>query len=473
MSLTTQSEHMPYIPLRPIIHFTPEVGWMNDPNGMVYVDGVYHLFYQANPNGLSWGDIHWGHATSTDLVRWQYHPPALKPHPELGMVFSGCAVFDAHDTLGVGAPSIVALFTHSTAEGHQVQSLAYSTDKGQTWCEWPDNPIIPNPGLKDFRDPKVRWHRPTGRWVMVLAAGDRVQIWVSRDLRRWHHSSDFGEGLGAHGGVWECPDVFPLEYEGRTRWIMLVSLDDGGPNSGSGTQYFVGDFDGERFVAEPIEQPLWLDYGPDHYAAVTWSGAPTPSTSVLMLGWMNNWKYARTVPATTWRGAMATPRTLSLKETPEGLRLSALPAEQLEAFRGAHQELPWKPLNESTLKMSLPEVADVSVDWLPERDDLTVVVTLSGVAGERVVIRVGFEGMSLDRSTVFAQREGPTLCEAPGQASHGIRLIIDHGSVEVFSLCGRRGLSALVMPSAPFDTLTVQSEGGVGRVRGEVYALSG
>ena len=295
---------------RPQFHFTPKAHWMNDPNGMVYLNGKYHLFFQYNPDSTVWGPMHWAHAISKDMIHWKEQPISLYPD-SLGTIFSGSAVIDKDNTAGFGKNAMVAIFTHHNKKIedqktglHQYQSLAYSLDEGKTWTKYKGNPVLPNPGIWDFRDPKVMWHTATGKWIMTLATKDRITFYSSPNLKKWTKESEFGEKLGAHGGVWECPDLFPLELEGKTHWVLLVSINPGGPNGGSATQYFTGDFDGKTFKPD-AEKQKWMDYGTDNYAGVTFSN--TGARKVLM-GWMNNWNYANVVPTKAWRGATTLPR---------------------------------------------------------------------------------------------------------------------------------------------------------------------
>ena len=296
---------------RPLFHFTPKQGWMNDPNGMIYLNGQYHLFFQHYPDSTVWGPMHWGHATSSDLVQWKEQPIALYPD-SIGMIFSGSAVLDKNNTSGLGRGGIaplVAIFTQHFMPGEkagrtdfQNQSIAYSLDEGKTWTKYAGNPVLKTPNLKDFRDPKVIWHAPTQKWIMSLAVADHVEFYSAPDLINWTKESEIGKNLFAHGGVWECPDLLHFNLNGKTIWVLLVSMNPGGPNGGSATQYIVGDFDGHVF--KPFSADIkWMDYGPDNYAGVTWSN--TPGRSVFM-GWMSNWLYAAKLPTAPWRGAMAT-----------------------------------------------------------------------------------------------------------------------------------------------------------------------
>ena len=335
---------------RPQYHFTPAVNWMNDPNGMVHYDGEWHLFYQYNPFGAKWGHMSWGHAVSPDLVHWQHLPVAI-PEVDGVMAFSGSAVVDWENTTGVGRdgrPPLVAIYTgHRTDRPSQSQYLAYSTDRGRTWTRYAGNPVL-DVGSAEFRDPKVMWHAPTRRWVMtvVLATEHTVRFYGSPDLKTWTPLSDFGP-TAATGGVWECPDLFELPVDGDatdTRWVLIVNLNPGGIAGGSGGQYFVGRFDGTRFVADqdgggaaPASPDprgaLWLDHGRDFYAGVTWSDAPKGDGRRVLLGWMNNWQYANDIPTAPWRSAMSVPRALSLTRTPAGIRLVQTPVRELEARR--------------------------------------------------------------------------------------------------------------------------------------------
>jgi fructan beta-fructosidase len=315
---------------RPLFHFTPRAHWMNDPNGMVFYNNTYHLFYQHYPDSTVWGPMHWGHATSTDLVHWKHKPIALFPD-SLGYIFSGSAVADINNTSGFGNNGkipLVAIFTHHdpTREKqgkntYQNQSIAYSLDEGETWKKYDSNPVLKNPGIKDFRDPKVSWYEPTKKWIMTLATLDRITFYSSPDLKHWTKESEFGQNIGAHGGIWECPDLFTLKHDGKDISILLVSINPGGPNGGSATQYFTGTFDGHTFM--PFQTDTrWIDYGPDDYAGVTWANT---GERKIFLGWMSNWQYANLVPTEKWRSAMTTPRDLSLQKINDKYYITSAP----------------------------------------------------------------------------------------------------------------------------------------------------
>ena len=309
---------------RPALHFTAPMGWINDPNGTVWQDGEYHLFYQHFPDSLQWGPMHWGHAVSRDLVNWEHLPIALCPD-ELGMIFSGSAVIDAANTSGFGqgqAP-MVAAFTHHGGDGER-QSIAYSLDRGRTFEKYCGNPVVAEQAFKDFRDPRVFRHEPTGKWVMVVAAGDRARFYNSSDLKRWELAGEFGPVEALGGAVWECPDLFELPYGDGTAWVFSLSVTSGGPGGGNGVMYFTGSFDGRQFI--PDGEPKLADYGRDFYAPITFSGAPGRA---VWVGWMNCWPYSADTPAKVWRGMMSLPRELSLVDGREGKQLVQQPVREI------------------------------------------------------------------------------------------------------------------------------------------------
>ena len=324
---------------RPQIHFSPPENWMNDPNGMVFHKGVYHLFYQYYPDSTVWGPMHWGHATTTDLVHWENHPIALYPD-SLGYIFSGSAVVDEKNSSGFGKEGqipLVAIFTHHNPKAEKEspmtvenQSIAFSLDDGNTWTKYEGNPVLKNPGIRDFRDPKVFWHEAGKKWIMTLAASDQIIFYSSPNLKTWIKESEFGKEFGAHGGVWECPDLFPLQYNGETIWVLIVNINPGGPNGGSATQYFTGQFDGKTFTPYQTDT-RWADYGPDDYAGVTWSNT---GARKIFFGWMSNWDYANVVPTVKWRSASTLPRDLTLEKIGDRYLLRSLPVGEIEKIAG-------------------------------------------------------------------------------------------------------------------------------------------
>ncbi len=488
-------------PHRPSFHFTPPAKWMNDPNGMVFFDGEYHLFYQHYPDSTVWGPMHWGHAVSADLVHWSQLPIALYPD-SLGLIFSGSAVVDSMNTSGFGIdgkPPMVAMFTyHDMAmekAGSQVfqrQGLAYSTDRGRTWTKYAGNPVLPNPGIKDFRDTKVFWHEGTQRWVVVLAAADRVQLYTSPNLKQWTKVSEFGANLGAHGGVWECPDLFPLRLEGtkEIKWVLLVSINPGGPNGGSATQYFVGDFDGARFTLDPSFAPaigtagkepshgVWLDYGRDNYAGVTWSGIPTEDGRRQFIGWMSNWDYATVVPTDAWRSAMTVPRTLTLHRTSAGPRVYSTPVTELRALRTQTIAMRSQKVG-GTQDMRMPKGAtpaavEVDLEFIVTPGATSdVALELSNTAGEtyRVGYDAGTKQFYSDRTNTpraFSPTFATGVHHAPRIATDSIvrmQLYFDRASAELFGDGGATALTDIVFPSQDFSTMRLVVKGAPVKVQ--------
>ena len=446
--------------VRPSLHFTPPSHWMNDPNGMVYFDGEYHLFYQHYPAGLEWGPMHWGHAISTNLVEWQHLPIALYPD-EKGMIFSGSAVMDAANTSGLGTterPPMVALFTYHDEEAKragsqtfQSQGLAYSLDHGRTWVKHKANPVVPNPGLLDFRDPKVSWYQPTQRWVMVVTQGDTIGFYSSKNLLDWQHESDFGEGLGAHGGVWECPDLVRI----GDHYVLIVSLMPGGPNGGSATQYFVGDFDGQRFL--PAEQhlkdptkPLWLDWGMDNYAGVTFSGTESLHDLPILIGWASNWLYANHVPATTWRSTMTLPRELFLYSDKDRVMLGSRPMPAVDVAlpsiisSGSIAKLPHHRASKLTLALGAGQGGELK---------------LKNTLGEHITVTFDPDTSSIrfDRThsgqVSFSDSFGATAT-APYDlvaTETQVDLYYDGNVIELFVDAGKTSMTMQVFPSEPYS----------------------
>ncbi len=455
---------------RPLFHFSPARNWMNDPNGLVFYRGTFHLFYQYNPNANVWGPMNWGHATSNDLYKWQDQSIALTPD-NLGTIFSGSAVVDSSNTSGFkngnDAP-IVAIFTHSGTQ--QMQSLAYSADGGISWNKYASNPVIANPGLTDFRDPKVFWYGAQQKWILVLAAGDRVKIYSSPNLKDWNFESDFGVNVGAHGGVWECPDLFQLAVEGTstTKWVLLVSL-NGGPNGGTATQYFVGDFDGKNFTTSS-NTVSWIDYGTDNYAGSTYNNIPASDGRRIFIGWMSNWAYAQQVPTTTWRSTMTIPRVLSLSAQASDYILKSNPAAAELAnyetgtpdtsISGAVKSL--SITNNKIIKSGTYEI-DFSADLsLTNSLQLTL-----GSPVERVLINYDKSSnvLSLDRSAsgqvnFNAQFSQKILCPftpLSGQLTN-FQIVVDKTSLELFADHGNKVISILFFPNYQYNLLKLSGD---------------
>lgn len=447
---------------------------MNDPNGLVFYKDEYHLFYQYFPDGMTWGPMHWGHAVSKDLFHWKHLPIALYPD-SLGLIFSGSAVADVNNTSGFGSkenPPLVAIFTYHSMEkekagktDYQNQGIAYSTDNGRTWVKYENNPVLKNQGIKDFRDPKVFWHEQSGKWIMILAVKDHVELWSSGDLKAWAKLSDFGIDYGGHGGVWECPDLFEAKIEGTSekRWVMLVSINPGGPNGGSATQYFIGDFDGKTFKTDVDKsQSIWIDYGPDNYAGVTYSNIAADRK--IFLGWMSNWAYAEAVPTDPWRSANTIARDISLVRSNGKVFVKSTPSKELQ--------------NIVTMSLALKdtEVKDSLVLSNPQLDASMAVVSatldakdfafvLSNAGGEEV--KIGFEKQSnrfyIDRSKAGKQdfsKNFSGLAYAPRFATGEkikVTIVTDVSSVEVFFDDGISVLTALYFPNQKLPILTLRS----------------
>ena len=456
---------------RPQFHFSPPANWMNDPNGMVYHKGVYHLFYQYYPDSTVWGPMHWAHATSKDLVSWENKPTALFPD-SLGYIFSGSAVVDSLNTTGFaknGEIPLVAIFTHHSPKPelekikkNQYQSLAYSLDDGDTWTKYEGNPVLNNPGIIDFRDPKVMWHEASKKWIMTLATKDRITFYSSPNLKEWAKESEFGAELGAHGGVWECPDLFPLDLNGKKVWVLLVSINPGAPNGGSGTQYFTGSFDGKTFVPES-EETKFIDYGTDNYAGITWSNT---GDRKVFLGWMNNWQYANVVPTTAWRGAATLPRDLKLVQVDGKTYLSSTPVKELDKItKSAYKKSNVSLAKEVDLSKYIANAkgqfkVDLSFD---EAESFSI--TLSNKLGQQLIVGYDKEAKQyyIDRTQAgqskfeagFAKKHLAPRISQDKQIK--LSLIADVASVELFADNGLTVMTDVFFPEETISNLKVAS----------------
>lgn len=457
-------------PNRPQIHFSPPAHWMNDPNGLVYYQNQYHLFYQYYPDSTVWGPMHWGHAISADMIQWKHLPIALYPD-RLGYIFSGSAVVDSNNTTGFGKNKnipLVAIFTNHDPKGEkagrtnfQNQSLAYSLDAGITWKKYAHNPVLKNPGIKDFRDPKVSWYAQGKKWIMTLATHDHITFYSSKNLINWTKESEFGKEVGAHGGVWECPDLFTLDDNGKKIWILLVSINPGGPNSGSATQYFTGEFDGHVF--KPFQTDTrWIDYGPDDYAGVTWNNT---GKRKIFLGWMSNWLYGTTVPTKTWRSAMTVPRELSLFNNNGVYYLRSNPVKELNSIDVKATRLRDIITNDFDITQRTglidgPGELRISMDQIKDYS-----IVLSNAQNEEVII--GYEKAEnrfyIDRTESSKMKFNPLFpgrFYAPRISTKNytdIDIIIDKASVEVFADDGLSVMTAIFFPTAPFTNLEFKS----------------
>lgn len=434
---------------------------MNDPNGMVFFNNNYHLFYQYYPDSTVWGPMHWGHAVSTDLVHWKHKPIALYPD-SLGYIFSGSAVADVNNTSGFGKDGqtpLVAIFTHHDPAGEkagkntfQNQSIAYSTDNGETWTKYDSNPILKNPGIRDFRDPKVSWYEPTKKWIMTLATLDRITFFSSPDLKHWTKESEFGEKVGAHGGVWECPDLFSLKYEGKDNWILIVSINPGGPNGGSATQYFTGEFDGHTFIPYQTDT-RWIDYGPDDYAGVTWSNT---GNRKVFLGWMSNWQYANTVPTVSWRSASTLPRELLLQKIDDKFFVSSMPAKEVDALKSEKIDVndnKAKLDGGAMLRLTTGNAEDFSIVLSNDTSQRTV-IGYDKAANQFYIDRTASGKTSFEKG--FASRTVAPRIAATD--SIDITLVIDVASVELFADKGTTVMTAIFFPDEDYNQLSIEAK---------------
>ena len=420
---------------RPRYHHTPLYGWMNDPNGMFYKDGVWHLYYQYNPYGSQWENMSWGHSTSRDLIHWDAQPLAIESD-WLGAIFSGSAIVDKDHTTGFGRNAVVAMYTSAGAA--QTQSIAYSTDGGQTFTKYAGNPVITF-NAPDFRDPKVFWHEPTSKWMVVLAVGQEVQFYSSKNLKEWKYESSFGREYGNHDGVWECPDMLCF----GEKWVLLLNINPGGPFGGSATQYFVGRFDGHTFTCEDNpSETKWMDYGKDHYATVTFHNAP--EGRIVALPWMSNWQYANQVPTQQFRSANGLPRDLDIKTIGGETILTCIPSKEVMALRGKKVKQP-------------TEACEIVIDMKSSTD-----IVLSNAKGEQVTMHYDAQKQEfkMDRTKsgdVSFSEAFPCETAAPTFGSiKQLRLFIDRCSIEAFDAEGKMVMTNLVFPSEPYNTIKVK-----------------
>lgn len=454
---------------RPVYHHTPVYGWMNDPNGMFYKDGVYHLYFQYNPYGSVWGNMHWGHSTSSDLMHWKFEGSAIVPDA-WGAIFSGSCVVDHENTAGFGKGVIVAFYTSakSTPWGDvQSQSMAYSLDNGKTFTKYEGNPILTS-SERDFRDPKVFWYAPGKHWVMMLAVGQHMEIYSSVNLKDWKKESEFGAMQGAHGGVWECPDLVEIPVEGtrQKKWVLICNLNPGGPFGGSAAQYFVGSFDGKTFVNESPTLTKWMDWGKDNYATVTWNNAP--DGRCVALGWMSNWQYANNVPTRQYRSANTIARDLTLYRVGEELYLKSTPSPEVKKARA-----------EKVSKPSFNVAGEYEVASLLDNNkgayEVELVIQNQGASkiafcllnekGEKVSMHYDLARRQfvMDRSesgTVDFSKDFPAVTVAPADTDKELtlRLFVDRSSIEAFGEDGKFVMTNLVFPSLPYNKMRFTSD---------------
>ena len=493
---------------RPLYHHTPLYGWMNDPNGMVYKDGEYHLYFQYNPYGSKWGNMHWGHSVSTDLIHWQHLEPAIA-RDTLGHIFSGSTVVDKNNTAGYGDNALIALYTSAGNRG-QIQSMAYSTDNGRTFTKYEKNPVLtPFDGLKDFRDPKVFWYEPEQKWIMIVSADKEMRFYSSTNLKEWTYLSGFGKGYGVQPNQFECPDFVQMPVDGNPdnkKWVMLVNINPGCMFGGSATEYFVGDFDGTRFTCDTKPDiTKWLDYGKDHYAAVCFSNTGNRTISIP---WMSNWQYANITPIKQYRGANGLPRELSLYTHNGQTYIAANVVKEARALRkdsirtdhfsveGEHSISPLCTPNEGAYELVMdltPEQARTAGFELLNDKGEKVKIYLDLAAGRLVMDRTESGITQLDRigrydvhtketdnhrktlsvnyQNDFALGTWAPLSLCNGKTYH-LDVFVDKCSIEIFVDGGRIAMTNLVFPTAPYDMLRFYSEGGKADVENlTVYRL--
>lgn len=438
---------------RPVYHHTPAWGWMNDPNGMFYKDGVWHLYFQYNPYGSQWENMTWGHSTSTDLIHWTFQGAPIEADA-WGTIFSGSAVVDHNNTAGFGKGAVVAMYT--SAGENQTQSIAYSNDNGQTFTKYDGNPVLTS-NTPDYRDPHVFWNEDIKRWNMIMAEGQHMDIYSSADLKEWKLESQFGAEYGNHGGVWECPDLMKMKVRGtdQYKWMLLCNINPGGPFGGSATQYFVGQFDGHKFTCESApEVTKWMDYGKDHYATVTFDNAPDGRH--VAMAWMSNWQYANQVPTMQYRSANSVPRDLDLYEYQGQTYCGVTPSPELAAAR------PKKATK------TLTEACEMVVTL---KGNATI--TLANDKGEQVVMTYDekIRTFAMDR-TKSGQKEfsddfaALTVAPVHGKMSQ-LRLFIDRSSIEAFDADGKMAMTNLVFPTKPYNKVLVK-----GKAKYVVYNLN-
>ena len=468
---------------RPVYHHTPAYGWMNDPNGMFYKDGVYHLYFQHNPYGSTWGNMTWGHSTTTDLVNWNYEGLAIKPDA-WGAVFSGSAVVDYDNTAGFGKNAVVAFYTSAKSSpwgDTQSQSMAYSLDNGKTFVKYAYNPVVTS-SKRDFRDPKVFWYAPDKHWVMILAGGQEMDIYSSKNLKDWKYESSFGTKQGAHGGVWECPDLVELPVEGakEKKWVLICNINPGGPFGGNAAQYFVGTFDGKKFVNESPTQTKWMDWGKDHYATVTFSNAP--GGRCIALGWMSNWQYQTVLPTLQYRGSNTIARDLTLYRQDGELLLRCTPSPEIEKARMQKVSVPSFKVSDSYDLASLLEGNDgaYEIDMTIKNSGASkIMFTLSNDKGEKVnmyydIMRKQFVMDRSESGKVDFSVDFPAVTVAPVYDTDNIRLrlFVDRTSIEAFGEGGKFVMTNQVFPTEPYNKMSFVSVRGNFTVKSmDVYKL--
>ena len=492
---------------RPSYHFTPLYGWMNDPNGMVYKNGEYHLYFQYNPYGSKWGNMHWGHAVSKDLVHWEHLDPAIARDP-VGHIFSGSSVIDKKNTAGFGKNAIIAIYTNNSVNHDEVQCLAYSNDNGRTFTKYEGNPVLtPFDGLKDFRDPKVFWYEKGKCWYMIVSADKEMRLYKSKNLKKWNYVSAFGKGIGQQPCQYECPDFFQLPVNGdkkKMKWVMTMNINPGCWFGGSATEYFVGDFDGKKFTCPDANEVKWLDWGKDHYATVTFSNT---GDRVLGITWMSNWQYANLTPFKQNRGANGLPRELKLYENNGKYYVSENVAPEVYALRKDTKNVADASVaGEKMLAgvaANMEGAFEIEADVTPDANGIAG-IEISNNKRERTLIYFNMKQgkVVMDRTesglTDFGKQAVPhdielawdkqraaegkepariansinykndfalatwaplTLCE-DGKKTYHVDIFVDKSSVELFVDGGRIAMTNLVFPVAPYENVKLYTQDG-------------
>lgn len=492
---------------RPSYHFTPLYGWMNDPNGMVYKDGEYHLYFQYNPYGSKWGNMHWGHAVSKDLVHWEHLDPAIARDP-VGHIFSGSSVVDKKNTAGFGKNAIIAIYTNNSVNHDEVQCLAYSNDNGRTFTKYEGNPVLtPFDGLKDFRDPKVFWYEKGKCWYMIVSADKETRFYKSKNLKKWDYVSAFGKGLGQQPCQYECPDFFQLPVNGdknNMKWVMTMNINPGCWFGGSATEYFVGDFDGKQFTCPDAKDVKWMDWGKDHYATVTFSNT---GDRVLAITWMSNWQYANLTPFKQNRGANGLPRELKLYENNGKYYISEDVAPEVRALRKISRSLGNETVDRTKafagIAANMDGAFELEADITPDANGIAG-IEISNNKRERTLIYFDMKQgkVVMDRTesglTDFGKEAVPhdielawdkqreaqakqparienainykndfalatwaplNLCEK-GKKTYHVDIFVDKSSIELFVDGGRIAMTNLVFPIAPYENVKLYTKGG-------------
>lgn len=453
---------------RPLYHYSSPFGWINDPNGLYYHLGKYHLYYQHNPYGARWGNMSWGHAHSEDLIHWHTQPAAILPN-SFGDIFSGSIIVDQKNDAGFGKDTILAFYT--SAGDRQTQCLAYSNDNGQTFTNYKHNPILSDPNYTDFRDPKVFWHEDSAKWIMSLATSQTISFYSSTNLKEWTKISEFGDDIGNHEGVWECPDLFQLSHGKHQKWVLFVSVNPGGPNEGSATQYFIGEFNGQSFVADILPYPLWIDYGRDNYAGVCWHN--NPKSKPLYIGWMSNWDYANQIPTKLFKNAMTLPRTLEIGNNGKHLIVKNSPVKEVKKLRKVKKEFSNRLLDRSiTLKSMLEDntgAFELDLEFsLIDPQTSTFTLTLFNHLDERLIYTFDLKNEKIftDRSksglTAFSTKFATPIIQAPfpRENQYKIKLFIDTASAELFINKGKIALTNVILPTEPYNHITLEVKNG-------------